>query len=52
MNRIGFSIGFGQNATDLEIDALRQIHSLLNPEDNPHTLGRLRQTLSPDDGAS
>jgi DNA-binding GntR family transcriptional regulator len=32
-----------QNATDLEIDALRQIHSLWNPEDNPHTLGRLNK---------
>jgi DNA-binding GntR family transcriptional regulator len=32
-----------QNATDLEIDALRQIHSVWNPEDSPHNLGRLNK---------
>ena len=32
-----------QNATDLEIDALRQIHSLWNPDDTAQNLGRLNK---------
>ena len=32
-----------QNATDLEIDALRQLHSLWNPDDTPQNLGRLNK---------
>jgi DNA-binding GntR family transcriptional regulator len=32
-----------RNATDLEIDALRQIHSLWNPKDSTHNLGRLNK---------
>ncbi|SDT53233.1 transcriptional regulator, GntR family [Bradyrhizobium canariense] len=32
-----------QNATNLEIDALRQIHSLWNPEDTARNLGRLNK---------
>jgi DNA-binding GntR family transcriptional regulator len=32
-----------QNATGLEIDALRQIHSRWNPRDNPNNLGRLNK---------
>ena len=32
-----------QNANDLEIDALRQIHSLWNPKDTPKNLGRLNK---------
>jgi DNA-binding GntR family transcriptional regulator len=32
-----------QTATDLEIDALRQLHSLWNPEDTARNLGRLNK---------
>lgn len=32
-----------QNATDLEIDALRQIHALWNPKDTAQNLGRLNK---------